>query len=62
MIRWSKNLETREDLRELIYWKVESTLKRFEYDFQFSNEPIQVLRHTYAQEIANLIFDSFENK
>ncbi|WP_165783052.1 hypothetical protein [Leptospira kmetyi] len=55
-------METREDLRELIYWKVESTLKRFEYDFQFSNEPIQVLRHTYAQEIANLIFDSFENK
>lgn len=62
MIRWSTNLETREDLRELIYWKVEDTLKKFEYDFQFSSEPIQVLRHTYAQEIVNLIFDSSEKK
>lgn len=55
-------METREDLRELIYWKVEDTLKKFEYDFQFSSEPIQVLRHTYAQEIVNLIFDSSEKK
>ncbi|MCR8648422.1 hypothetical protein [Leptospira interrogans] len=55
-------METREDLREFLYWKVEGTLKKFEYDFQVSPQPIQTLRHTYAQEIVNLVFESLEKK
>lgn len=47
---------TTEDLRNHLFWEVEETLKKFEYDFQVSPEPIQVLRHTYALEIVNRIF------
>lgn len=49
-----------ENLRETLYWKVERTLKKLEYDFQISPEPIQILRHTYSQEIVNFIFESLE--
>ncbi|EKR99998.1 hypothetical protein [Leptospira mayottensis] len=55
-------METIENLRETLYWKVERTLKKFEYDFQISPEPTQVLRHTYSQEIVNFIFESLEKK
>ncbi|WP_206610252.1 hypothetical protein [Leptospira yasudae] len=55
-------METSEELRESLYWKVEGALKKFEYDFQFSPEPIQVLRHSYAQEIVKLVFESLENR
>ncbi|EMJ98146.1 hypothetical protein [Leptospira alstonii] len=55
-------METTEELREFLYWKLEGTLKKFEYDFQVSPEPIQTLRHTYAQEIVNLVFESLEKK
>ncbi|EJO69693.1 hypothetical protein [Leptospira kirschneri] len=55
-------METKEDLREFLYWKVERTLKKFEYDFQVSPQPIQILRHTYTQEIVNLVFESLEKK
>ncbi|ASV13024.1 hypothetical protein B2G51_17030 [Leptospira santarosai] len=58
MTCWSKNLETIENLHESFYWKVEEILKKYEHDFQISPEPIQVLRHTYSQEIVNFIFES----
>ncbi|XDD49988.1 hypothetical protein AB3N59_16735 [Leptospira sp. WS92.C1] len=54
-------METTKDLRDSLCWEVEGTLKKFEHDFQMSPEPIQVLRHTYATEIVNLVFSTLEN-
>lgn len=55
-------MENTKDLRDYLFWEVEKTLKKFEYDFQVSPEPIQVLRHTYALEIVNRVFLALEKK
>ncbi|WP_173662765.1 hypothetical protein [Leptospira tipperaryensis] len=55
-------METTKDLRDYLFWEVEETLKKFEYDFQVSPEPIQVLRHTYALEIVSKVFATLEKK
>ncbi|TGK41797.1 hypothetical protein EHQ12_05780 [Leptospira gomenensis] len=55
-----KKLDSAQEIRELLFWEVESALKRFELDFQTSTESIQVLRHAYVSEIIDLAFSKLE--